>query len=157
MKYRQAIGLLTTITIATTIAVACGPEVTEESEVELVESRVEPCTDWCTLETDETCGMGETPAYEDFDDCVEECATVGGMRSAGWGYQRSTDRDLCVSEWQAHYECVAALSCTDQLIYFTGHPDGEGPDEDRVRPEDLPCIDAWRAMSLCEYAAAEGN
>lgn len=153
---RRPIGLLATIPIAALVTVACGPRIIEEHEVELIESRVDPCIDWCTLETDEACGMGETPAYEGFDECVEECATVGGMRSAGWGYQLSTDRDLCVPEWQAHYECVAALSCTDQLLYFTGHPDGEGPDEDRVRPEDRACFDVWNTMSRCERAVADG-
>jgi hypothetical protein len=130
--------------LAVLVLDACGRQVGDEEEVELIEHRIEPCKKWCDLETDPNCGMGPTPGYEDYDGCVEECATVDGTRSAGWGYQADTQQDACTPEWQAHYQCVDALTCTDRRFYFHGN-DGDFPPQD-----ERPCWNEWRAMWNCE-------
>ncbi len=136
---------------------ACSRAIETDESVELIRSRIESCTQWCQLETHESCGMGTTPAYSDMDGCIEQCATPNGTRAAGWGHNTSTESDACIPQWQEHYECVAALTCTDRLVYFTGHPDGSGPDAQRVAPEQRPCHDQWNEMSNCEIEAGRGQ
>lgn len=120
-------------------------------DVDLFEHRVEPCQRWCEIEISPECGIGQTPAYEDLEGCIRECATADGLRSSGWGYQPTTMQDVCVGQWADHYECVASLDCDAQRFYFRGSGDDLPPQEER------PCWAEWREMMDCQNASVEGQ
>jgi hypothetical protein len=125
---------------------ACGPKPKEENP-DIIQSRVAPCREWCKVQADPECGVGPTPAYDDLEGCVDECATPDGDVSSGWGYQAATKRDACAAEWTARKDCLVALSCETQKFLFSEEY-LQSPEEDR------PCWQEFITMSECAYEAA---
>lgn len=131
-------------TLGHSAACTCAERTAEDpQDDELLERRLAGCESLCEAQAGD-CGPLPNDLIKSHDDCVRECATLEGDLAGGWGYQYSTDRDECAPEWQLHTQCVTALSCTDQQLYWK-------PAEQSPPPEERPCHEEWQAMTNCVY------
>lgn len=137
-------------TLGVLVGAACNSKI--EDKPELIEDRIAGCEKLCRVMADPVCGTPASPnvRHWEMQECVEECATADGDISGGWGYEPSTGEDACTAEWHKQTDCIAALSCEDQRLYYSG--------EATLRPEDeQPCYSEVRAMLDCAQAASEGG
>ena len=119
----------------------CNRQITETDDPDILERREPHCRDLCEVQVSE-CGVGVNEVIDSIDTCVHECAILEGTLVGGWGYVVRSDTDECAQEWIAHKECVLALSCEDQQLYFL-------PTEVEPHPKQRPCFDEQRTMLLC--------
>jgi hypothetical protein len=119
-----------------TIVASCRPE-----REPGLEHRAESCQAWCAVAAG-SCGTGPTASYDTVEECVQECTTPDGDVGWGWGYEESKKADACVAEWTAHTDCVAALTCAQQQVYFSSVTQ-DPPVEERG------CYAEWDAMFDC--------
>ncbi|MCX4247396.1 hypothetical protein [Paraliomyxa miuraensis] len=126
---------------------SCGRTIEEDPPRELVEHRIEPCTQWCTNQLDPECGaIIEDQAWRAVDDCMEDCAAVEPEYAWPWGRQPD-GTDACAEEWFAAADCIDALTCEERRTYFRWI----GPDP---RPDHL-CKEQLDARRRCYYDAIE--
>ena len=131
----------TTLAAAVLLALACSRTIEEDEPLELVESRIEPCRDRCTVMLDPECGARpEDIEFDTVDECVESCAAL----ESGWMWARQPDgTDACAGEWIALATCLVELSCEDQRWFWR---------RNLVNGEDYPCKAEEQAQAHCFYS-----
>ena len=133
-----------------TAACTCAERTAEDPPDDgLLERRVPGCEALCSSRVSE-CGPPPNEIIKTQDQCVFECASVDGDISADWGYNAASGEDVCAVEWQAHTDCILALSCDAQKVYW--QPVAEPPP-----PEERSCHAEWEAMQLCVYENARSQ
>jgi hypothetical protein len=112
-----------------------------DADDDFVDGRVEPCRGFCEQLVG-PCGPGPERSFPTVEACVEDCATVDGSGSVNWGYDESSQEDLCFEETQQYLDCLSALSCEEfgRII-----PD----DVSNVPPDELPCARAKLDADAC--------
>lgn len=140
---RPLLMIATVVALAQTAACTCAERTAEDPppDPDLVAHRVAPCEGYCEVMFSE-CGPFPTEHIKSKDECIRECATLEGNLSAFWGYQYSTGQDACVNEWQAHVDCLAAMSCEEHKIHWS-EPSAAPPKEER------PCFAEWESVTQC--------
>ncbi len=104
--------------IALVLLSSCGRTIDDEEPRELVEHRIEACTQWCTPMMSPECGGNpEDLAFPTVDECVEDCAAVKPVYAWPWGRQ-ADGTDACANEWFAAADCIDALTCEEQRTFF---------------------------------------
>lgn len=136
----QAVGALAATVIALTFGCSRRLEPTKE---DLIEHRVQPCSQWCEIHTSRECGR-PVEVWDDVDDCVRECATHDGDASFGWGYQ-SDGTDACAAEWTEMSTCASHLTCEDQRVFFS-------EDYGALAESERPCWEPFDTMVECQNA-----
>lgn len=131
----------TPIAVAVLLVLACSRTIEEDAPPELVDSRIEPCRDRCTVQLDPECGARpEDLEYDTVDACVEVCAA---HEDNGWNWAHQEDgTDACAEEWITEKDCMLALSCEDQHRYFTLIP---------IADPNHPCEAETDALLQCFY------
>lgn len=124
---------------------SCEDRPTEDAPVDgLLDRRIGPCEALCEIVVGD-CGPFPNETIRTKEDCVRECATADGDFSSGWGYQQSTEADACSSEWQAHADCLLALSCEQQKVYWR-------PVEEDPPKSERACYSESEAVASCVQA-----
>jgi hypothetical protein len=142
---RFATGALLASTVGFAASCTCDGRTTEDPppDDELLEHRIAPCEAMCEVQLGE-CGPLPNAEITTQAQCVRECASADGNLSSGWGYQQSTKADGCIAQWQAHAECLLALTCDQQQIYWR-------PVEEQPPFDERACSVEWRAMTQCVH------
>ncbi|MEM9457799.1 MAG: hypothetical protein AAGF11_26710 [Myxococcota bacterium] len=141
------LSTLTRIVFAVSFGVAivssCSRNIPEDppQEDDLLERRVDSCRALCNVQVGD-CGPFPNEFIESLDQCVHECASANGDLSGGWGYQIKTEIDACASEWKEHADCIIALSCDEQRIYWR-------PVEEDPPQSERSCYAEWSRMMQC--------
>ena len=122
------------------LAVGCSRKVEQEA---LIEHRIAPCQEFCEIQFGE-CVSLSVETYDDAEECTASCATPDGAASWGWGHQKD-GTDACAAEFKAMTQCVVALSCEDQELYFS--------EEVHTLPDaERPCWTPFKSMADCQIA-----
>lgn len=126
------------LAIVLLVLASCGRTIQEDPPRDLVEHRIEPCTQWCTAQFSPECGRIDEQAYRSAQECAEDCAAVSPVYAWDWA-RRADGTDACVDEWIAAAACIDALTCTEQRAFFR-------------RPgtsTDYPCKEELEAKRAC--------
>ena len=127
------------------VAWSCGRTIEEDELRELVEHRIEPCTQWCTAMQSPDCGrVDEGQPFHTADECVDDCASLEGEYEWSWAPQPD-GTDACTEEWYAVAACMDELTCEEQRAYFRRPPDAN----------ELPCMAELESRRHCFNATLE--
>lgn len=114
------------------VSIGAGCHRTVEDEPPLVESRIGPCTIVCESVMSECGPNWEDPGWggkkppKSLEACVQGCAGDDPGDPSFWAPQPD-GTDACAPEWNAKADCLAELSCEEQIRFWNDPRTGDYP------------------------------